>query len=447
MTTAVPMLPPGLIADDQLPAAIAWINSQHALVYDGSKTLIWSQVRDAVLGRHHWRQSSVSDFRTFYQAYLVQDGKRMRSLAEVWLAHEDARRYRDVVFDPTEQVGADCLNLWRGFAVVPAEGDWSRLREHLYEVVASGNAELYDYLIGWMARMVQVPQEPGGTAIVLRGTPGAGKGILVKSLGRLLGEHFVHISHMGQLTSRFNGHLADALLVFADESVWAGDKQGDGAIKAIITEPTLAIERKGREIMTVKNVTHVMMASNQSWAAPVGARDRRFVVLDVPDSRVGDNAYFDALGHEQANGGGPALLYDLLHYDLSTFRSGRIPDTIARRDQIIASMDPLSRWLMDRLTDGLIGQTALGDDPQRIERSKVYDDYLATMTKWHVTHPMNHAWFGREMRRLLPKMASGFGTWERHYTFDPLAQCRMAFERAVGTPLPWPSEAASDRID
>lgn len=434
-------LPPGIVEDEQLPSAITWINSQHALVYDGAKCLVWSQVHDRVLNRWHWRQSSVSDFRAFYQAYLVQDGKRNRSLAEVWLAHEDARRYRDVVFDPTNTVGPECLNLWRGFAVTPQEGEWSCLREHLFEVVAGGNAEIYDYLMGWMARMVQIPQEPGGTAIVMRGTPGAGKGILVKSLGRLLGEHFVHISHMGQLTSRFNGHLADALLVFADESVWAGDKQGSGAIKAIITEPTLAIERKGREIVTVKNVSHVMMASNDSWVAPVGARDRRFVVLDVKDARVGDHAYFDALGHEQANGGAPALLWDLLHYDLSVFRPERLPETVARRDQIIASMEPLSRWLVDRLSEASIGQSALLADGSRIERSKVYEDYLTTMTKWHISHPMNQAWFGRELHRLMPTLESRqSGVGDRSYIFPPLAQCRTIFERAVGTPLAWPTD-------
>ena len=64
-------------------------------------------------------------------------------------------------------MAADTLNLWRGFAVKPCQGSWDHLKEHLYEIVASGNADLYDYLLGWMARMVQQPSEPAGTALVL----------------------------------------------------------------------------------------------------------------------------------------------------------------------------------------------------------------------------------------------------------------------------------------
>src|SRR5262249_18308275 len=107
---APPPLLPGLIAESDLPAAIPRLSFEHALVYDGAKTLVWSLVPDRVLGRSHWKQSSLSDFRAWYAAFLVQDAKKWKSIADVWLCHEDARRYRDVAFDPTNQLGPECLN-------------------------------------------------------------------------------------------------------------------------------------------------------------------------------------------------------------------------------------------------------------------------------------------------------------------------------------------------
>lgn len=433
--------PPGLINANDVDQAIAWLNGQHALVYDGAKTLIWTMTTDRTLGRRVWKQSSVSDFRTYYAAYLVPNGRRPQSLADAWLQHPDSRRYREVVFDPSGEPDPDVLNLWRGFAVTPSPGSWDRLQNHLYEVVAGENAGIYDYLVGWMARMVQKPSEPAGTAIVLRGRPGAGKGILVRALGKLLGEHFIHISHTGQLTSRFNGLLADALLVFADEAVWAGDRQGEGALKALITEPTLAIERKGREITTVRNVVHLLMASNQEWVAPVGIGDRRFCVLDVADGRVGDHSYFSALAHEQANGGAPAMLYDLLGHDLSEYRSQDLPETGARRDQMTASLEPLQRWWIDVLMTTTLADTSFTSDGLTIERSKLYDHYLQTMTKWRVSHPVNQVWLGRQLQTLAPGVKSLRTTMNvRCYVFPSLIECRLRFESHMGTRITWPDD-------
>lgn len=41
--------------------------------------------------------------------------------------------------------------------------------------------------------------------------------------------------------------------MFADETLWAGDKRSVGALKRLITEPTLTIERKGIDAVQEKN--------------------------------------------------------------------------------------------------------------------------------------------------------------------------------------------------
>lgn len=443
----LPSPAPGVIPRDQIPAAVAWLNSKHAIVMAGGRTLIWTLTWDRGLQRHLWQQYSLSDFRAFYLAYTVAEGKRPRPLTDVWLEDAECRRYEDVVFDPCAAPETGVLNLWRGFAVDAAPGDWSRLREHLYEVVAGANETSYDYLLGWMARMIQRPAEPAGTAIVLRGAQGAGKGIVARALGRFLGEHFVHLSHTGQLTNRFNGVLVNALMVFADEVVWAGDRAGEGALKALITEPTLAIERKGREVVTVRNMVHLLMATNSEWAAPVGIGDRRFCVLEVSPERVKDTAYFSALAHEQSNGGASAFLWELMRHPLDDYKPGDLPQTLARRDQVTASLQPLDRWLHDCLAAGRIGDRQWGEQETEVERQKLYDDYLAVMGKWRVFNPSSQSWLGRLLKNRIPGLLTiqnGI-TGTRSYVLPPLARTRMMFERFIGNDLPWPSDEPDTR--
>src|SRR4051812_10014450 len=63
------------------------------------------------------------------------------------------------------------------------------------------------------------------------------------------------------LTGRFNAHLRDACLLFADEAYWPGDKGAEGSLKRLITEPELFIEGKGRDGVMVENRLHVIIAS------------------------------------------------------------------------------------------------------------------------------------------------------------------------------------------
>ena len=120
-------------------------------------------------------------------------------------------------------------------------------------------------------------------AVVLRGGRGAGKGAFARELGRLFGSHFIHLSNARHLLGNFNAHLVDALLVFSDEATWAGDKQGESVLKALVTEPLITVEAKYRNARIVRNVVHLLMASNSDWTVPAGPDERRFFVLDVSD--------------------------------------------------------------------------------------------------------------------------------------------------------------------
>ena len=115
-----------------------------------------------------------------------------------------------------------------------------------------------------MADAVQNPSQRPGTAIVLRGKQGVGKGIFCSEFGKLFGQHFVHVQHARHLTGHFNAHLKDALIVFADEAFWAGDKSAEGALKAMVTEDLLPIEFKGKDATYVRNHIRLLVASNNA---------------------------------------------------------------------------------------------------------------------------------------------------------------------------------------
>lgn len=276
--------------------------------------------------------------------------------------------------------------------------------------------------------------------MVLKGGRGTGKGMPVREFGALFGPHFIHITHSKHLTGHFNAHLADALVVFADEAFWAGDKAGEGTLKALITEPTLPIERKFFNVETVPNRVKLIMASNNEWVVPAGMDERRFCVLAVSDARQQDSAYFSALQTEMRSGGREAMLDDLLHRDLSSFDVRRVPNTEALKGQKILSLSPAQKWWLDRLMDGEWAEP-LGTFGQNVHpwtlvpKNVVHDDYVRTMQKTGVPRKSTQTELGMALRDLLP---DGWPQRSKvtvnnqrvdHYDFPPLADCRDYFDK------------------
>src|ERR1019366_5543848 len=104
---------------------------------------------------------------------------------------------------------------------------------------------------------------------------------------KFLGNRFAHNPNGDQLTGRFNASLGKSCAVFLDEALWAGDKKGEGVLKALITEPSFQLEAKFRDAIMVENRLRIMVASNNDWAVPAGIGDRRWFVLNVADTYTG----------------------------------------------------------------------------------------------------------------------------------------------------------------
>ena len=301
--------------DDLAGPEIEELNAQYAVVSTGSRVVILHETMDPSSNEKIVALKGVADFRLWLKNRLV-DGK---PLAERWLASPNRRQFDGIVFAPGMHAPG-FYNLWKGFPIQPAPGDCSKFLNHVEEVICRANGVVATYVLNWCAHLVQRPAELPEVALVLRGLQGTGKGVFARALGRLVGAaHSVHLTSMNQIVGHFNGHLAGKLLVFADEALWGGNRQGDGALKALITEPVTPIEQKGKDIISVRNYTRLVVASNASWAVPLDLDDRRFLVLDVSDTHKEDTAYFSAIDAELNNGGFAALMKFLLERDLSNF--------------------------------------------------------------------------------------------------------------------------------
>lgn len=332
---------------------MAELNRSHAVVRIQGKVPILNEEVDPEFGWKDFSLSSSFDLKLLYVNRKFPGQGKRENVADLWLKYPERREYKGIVFSPKRNVSG-YYNLWQGFAVEPKEGDCSLFLNHIRDNLAQKNDTIYQYILAWMADIVQRPDQRPGVSLVLRGKQGTGKGIFCWEFGSLFGPHFLHVPHSQHLVGNFNAHLKNALLVFADEAFWAGDRSHEGPLKAMITEKKLPIEFKGKDVVWVKNHIHLLVASNHEWVVPAGPEERRFFVLDVSEQHMQDHEYFNALSEQMENGGREALLHYLLDYDLSGVNLRQFPQTEALLEQKLHTMGSVEKFWYECLMEGRI---------------------------------------------------------------------------------------------
>lgn len=300
-----------------------------------------------------------------------------------WAKNTNCRAYTGgVVFLPGRNAPANYFNTWSGFSIEPKRSDalLARIHYHMKEVVCAGHQDLYDYMVNWIAYSIQYPDKPAGAALVLRGEKGSGKGTLGHFLKNIWGNHGLHIANAKHLVGNFNAHLNDVCFLFADEAFFSGDKQHEGVLKALVTEPTVIVERKGIDAVSQPNYLKIFMATNAAFAVPASRDERRYCVLDVSSAHIKDKPYFDALHSDCASKDvRAAFLYQMQCIDLTGWNTGMIPDSVGLREQRYHSMNSVQKWIVDALINESFGIEAHGDYWQTELNSK---ELFARYVSW-----------------------------------------------------------------
>jgi len=332
---------------------IAEINGRYFAALSGAKVRFWREDGPTEITPMD-KEAFAFELGDRFVTVKDGDGKpKPIPASKVWQSHPRRRYYpKGFVLDPAADDEGPAYNLWRGFGISAAAGDWSRMQAHIRDVLADGDAVAADYITRWSAWSVQHPATPPRVALVFRGGEGIGKGMFANALVDIFGVHGMRVQHMRHLVGNFNAHLRHLCLLFADEAVAPGS-EGEGALKGLITEATIPIEAKGVDVVQAENHLHVVMASNKEWVVPAGADARRFAVFNVSDERKGDKEYFTALAAELATGGLAAMLQDLLALDLGAFHPEHDrPNNAALSEQKAATLQGFERIWLDLLQAG-----------------------------------------------------------------------------------------------
>ena len=414
------------------------LNKKHAAVHT-DRFYILTEKEDPNRGGLNFTLESRQSFRDTYENQIIQlpTGRRC-SKADIWLKSEKRRQYDGIVFNPClDEDNPRYFNIWKGFAVEAHQGSCEKYKDHVRNIICSDNLTYFNFLWRWCARLVQKPHKLGEVAPVLLGEPGTGKNTFVDALGKIFGGHYLPLDNIDQLLGKFNFHLKNAVLIHGNEALWGGNRKEGGKLKATITEHNKVIEGKGKDTIIVPNFTHLILSSNEDWPVHLDRDDRRFFVLKVSSQRKEDKAYFKAIHDELEQGGFEALLYQLLHEDISNFNHRELPQTDEALGIKLMSAPSSEKYVFEALKVGCfdIGNTSPTESwPEEKLKTSIYADYRAWCENEGESRLSNEK-LRTALNRIIPSVqtvrpGNKGENRPRYYQFPELNQARSEFQKA-----------------
>ncbi|MDJ1008663.1 MAG: DUF5906 domain-containing protein [Paracoccaceae bacterium] len=275
-------------------------------------------------------------------------GRRMNDRLG-WL-NGDLPRFDGKMFAPGRPAEIDdptgiYINTWE--PLVPPVWNGSEPRpwlDHMARIVP--DAADREWLVEWMAFVLQNPGRKVNWAPVLIGREGSGKDTLFHPLTKHLGRYAREGLTLQMVSSQFNGWLDRCLLAIVQERQggrWHDKKDAAERLKPLIAGPPdrIPFERKGVDVTEIDNVVNIAFFVNEADALHIDRDSRRYFPVESDFLPANPERYFRPLWDYLENGGAEQVAAWLLQYPLRLVRERmRVPRASAFERIVEAGLGP-----------------------------------------------------------------------------------------------------------
>lgn len=301
----------------------------------------------------------------FTFTYAADKKTNLKAVFENLLNNGDIPFYKEMDYIPymvkPENSSNEVFNLFKPYPFEYIKDEDYKTKEsdiatvepiisHIRDILCSGNIELYNYFIRYIAHAVQRPADKPETMLAMISKMGMGKDLLCFDLlSHIFGEwNTLRIPTFDRLLKQFNVDMAGKIWIVISELQERHDgKTNSSMLKSCITDKTMIVEPKGVDTYTVKDYRRFIGFGNNSNCLSITPDDRRFVIWRNRDDPK-HTEYFNNLANLIADTSVQKAYFNYLsHYDISRFNSRSMPETAFKKELQQASLHNVYRFMVD----------------------------------------------------------------------------------------------------
>ena len=274
-------------------------------------------------------------------------------IVKYWKRSLNKRKYMKIVFKPGKICDSRFLNSARPFEITftklePLSKEELKsygLIDVLISKMCRDDIKSKNYLLNWLAHLIQKPWEKPGVAILMMSeSEGTGKNTFWQDLigEMILGENlYYYASRIDDVTGRFNSNRAFKLLTICDELNKSAFDNKD-YMKTLLTSKRLNFEKKNVDSISLEDHSRFVFLTNNVHPLLLSDTDRRHACYENSLDLVGNREFFNEIYDKVIEN--PKILrhfYEkLLTRDISKFELRDIPETKFKREIIMMSGSP-----------------------------------------------------------------------------------------------------------
>ena len=272
------------------------------------------------------------DLNSIYKNVLTKD----TIFVESWNTDQNQKTFYSYNYFPDPSLcPINIYNLWKPFPILKTTLDPNAITSNIYHFINTILGDCAEYVLNWLAHIVQKPSRKTEVCILLYGAQGCGKSTIGEYLLRkIIGlDKMIITSKADKMFGKFVNSQGKLLAVLNECSGKDTFNICD-ILKDAISMTTTEQEKKGVDAVAVTDYTNFIFTTNNINSVKIEEGDRRFMPIEINNELKNNVAYFKKLYADLDSNIIMRKFYEeLMNRDLSDFNPSRDrPETELMRD-------------------------------------------------------------------------------------------------------------------
>ena len=304
------------------------------------------------------RQNLLDAYEHLHFKELEKDKVLLKPFINYWLKDENIRSYNDMeTYPPPLICPTNIYNLWLPFEMETItkweNKDISIFLNH-FKIMCNHEEEVFDYLIKWLAQMIQYPAVKT-TMLFFQGGEGTGKGTMFKIIKNMFGsnKYLETTNPERDVWGAFNPLMGNSFFVYLNELSKKQTYDAEHKIKALITDIDIQINIKGKDSFNTNSYHRFGGSSNDDEPMNTSKGDRRKILISASNELKGNTCYFDDINKYVDDVNYIKSFYEYLKSipDMDKFHT--IPRPITEYQKLLCelSITPIEAFVRDMVSN------------------------------------------------------------------------------------------------
>lgn len=313
------------------------------------------------------REKIKDTYKNWESSRMTSKGEAPCEFFDSWLKDPERLEYERCTFkpygkkeDPSHKLE---FNLFNGWGTEQAEdtGDFQEWFIDSYLKVFCDGEAVVEYVLNYIAHIIQYPERNPKVAIVLKGYEGTGKDSLLDFIQFLIGKRYVcRIKGMNEVFGDWNDHLANKIVLSMNETTGRDGVQFQEDLKEQITKDTINIREKFVSSYDVGMYWRMFVLSNNDSPVQYSPTDRRFLIIEIAATLMGKEGFWNTYHSNIRNKEKMSQAYTyFMNRDIEEWKTTKIPITDTMKNMGTRKIQPPFIYLFRELSK--LSSEQLGD--------------------------------------------------------------------------------------